>query len=148
LINSAVHKLEHELSNYKILIDIQSDFPLVKMDFGLIEQALVNILHNAAIYTPSGSEIRIHSYVDGNDCMIVISDSGPGFPPDSLMRIFEKFYRVPGTQSGGSGLGLSIAKGFVEAHKGTIKVENRVQGGAQFTMKIPAQHNNQSANEQ
>jgi two-component system, OmpR family, sensor histidine kinase KdpD len=142
LINSAVHKLEHELANHNIAIDVPSDFPLMKMDFGLMEQAIVNILHNATVYTPAGSQIKIRSYLDGEVCTIDISDNGPGFPTDSLPRIFEKFYRVPGTQSGGSGLGLSIARGFVEAHKGVIKVANKQHGGAQFTISIPTQKNN------
>jgi two-component system, OmpR family, sensor histidine kinase KdpD len=139
LFNSGLHKLEKELSTHSILIDIPPDMPLVKMDFGLIEQAIANILLNASIYTPPGSQVRLHSFLDDGNCVIIISDNGPGFPPDSLPRVFEKFYRVPGTQSGGSGLGLSISRGFIEAHKGTIKVENREQGGAQFTIRIPIQ---------
>ncbi|MFI5250895.1 MAG: ATP-binding protein [Bacteroidota bacterium] len=138
LINSAVNKLEHELSQHSVIIDIPPEFPLIKLDFGLIEQSIANVLLNGATYTPSGSEIHIRCSMEGDDCLIIISDNGPGFPQESLPRVFEKFYRVPGTSSGGSGLGLSIAKGFVEAHKGSIKVENRIQGGAQFTIRLPA----------
>ena len=66
-----------------------------------------------------------------------IEDNGPGFPPDSLNRIFEKFYRVPGSKTGGIGLGLSIAQGFVLAHGGRMTVENLAGGGAKFTIRLP-----------
>ena len=64
-------------------------------------------------------------------------DRGPGFPPDTLPFVFNKFFKTEHKTTGGLGLGLSIAKGFVEAHKGTISVENRQNGGARFTIKIP-----------
>jgi two-component system sensor histidine kinase KdpD len=68
-----------------------------------------------------------------------IMDRGPGFPRKEISLIFNKFYRLEGSKTGGTGLGLSIAKGFVEAHKGTIVAENRQNGGAKFTIKIPAE---------
>jgi two-component system sensor histidine kinase KdpD len=77
--------------------------------------------------------------VEGQDCVLIISDNGPGFPKEAIPRIFEKFYRVPGSKAGGTGLGLSIVQGFVVAHNGTIKVENRTDGGAEFTIKFPLQ---------
>jgi signal transduction histidine kinase len=64
-------------------------------------------------------------------------DNGPGFPEEALKNIFKKFNRVDGNKTGGLGLGLSIVKGFVEAHKGSITVENRKGGGAKFTIRIP-----------
>jgi len=137
LINTALRKLNRELSAHIVNIDMADDMPLVKLDFALIEQVITNLLHNASLYTPSGSRIQISAYKDNQDCVLVISDNGPGFPGDALTRLFEKFYRVPGTRTGGTGLGLSIAQGFVAAHNGTISVENKKEGGAEFIIRIP-----------
>ena len=123
-------------------VQVQPDMSLVKLDFGLVEQAITNLLHNASLYTPAGSTIDIRVFVEKRDCVIVMSDNGPGFPKDSLPKVFEKFYRVPGTKTGGTGLGLSIARGFIEAHRGTMKVENGEGGGACFTIRIPIQGEN------
>ena len=139
LLNASVKKLERELSSHSLTIDIDTEMPLVKLDFTLIEQALTNLLHNAAIYTPPGSEITVRVFHEDEKCIVIVADNGPGFPREALPRVFEKFYRVPGTQAGGTGLGLSITKGFVEAHQGTITAENRPGGGAQFTISLPIQ---------
>lgn len=139
LINSTTQKLSRELSGHDVKIDVVPDMPLVKVDFGLIEQAVTNLLHNASLYTPRGSTVSIQVFTDAHEAVIVIADNGPGFPRESLSKLFEKFYRVPGTKTGGTGLGLSIARGFVEAHKGTIKVEDREEGGARFIIRLPLQ---------
>jgi two-component system sensor histidine kinase KdpD len=143
LVNTSLRKLSRELSNHIVTVDIPPDMPLVKLDFGLIEQAITNLLHNASLYTPAGSTVQIRVFTEAQECVIVITDNGPGFPKDSLPKVFEKFYRVPGTKAGGTGLGLSISRGFVEAHQGTMKVENREGGGAQFTIRLPMQSENQ-----
>jgi two-component system sensor histidine kinase KdpD len=137
LVHVTLKGLTKELLGRPMTIDISPSIPLVKMDFGLIEQALTNILRNVSEYTPHESPIEIQAYTDKQDCVIAISDHGPGFPPEVLQRIFEKFYRAPGTRSGGLGLGLSIAKGFVEAHKGTLTAENRPEGGARLIVRLP-----------
>jgi two-component system sensor histidine kinase KdpD len=144
LINTSIRKLEQELSKHKITVDVASDMPLIKLDFALMEQVIINLLHNASLYTPHDSEIRIRSFVSNQECLIIISDNGPGFPKDSIPRIFEKFYRVPGSKAGGTGLGLSIVQGFVASHNGTIKVENKIEGGAEFTIRLPLQSFNQN----
>jgi two-component system sensor histidine kinase KdpD len=137
LFNAALHKLERELSQHNVLIDIPADFPLVKLDFGLMEQAITNLLHNESLYTPPGTQIEVHAYIDGRECFVTVADNGPGFPRESLPHLFEKFYRVPGSTTGGTGLGLSIVRGFIEAHGGTIRAETRASGGAQFIIVIP-----------
>lgn len=141
LIYTAVNSLEQELKKHKVRVEIPENMPLVKLDFGLMEQAIYNILYNASIYTPKGSVISISvEYIDFQ-CVIVIADNGPGFPKEDLDSIFEKFYRSKNARPGGVGLGLSITKGFVDAHKGKIKVENQWGGGAKFTIQIPAEAN-------
>ena len=137
LINAAVKGLDRELSRHSVIVNVQDEMPLVKLDFGLVEQALINLVHNAAVHTPEGSSITIDAKVEGRQCVFVVADSGPGLAKDDLPKVFEKFYRAEGMKSGGSGLGLTIAKGFAEAHKGTLTARNRDAGGAEFTLKIP-----------
>lgn len=141
LIYTAVNSLEQELKGRKIKVDIPDNMPLVKLDFGLMEQVIYNILYNASIYTPAGSAISVSAEYVGLRCVIVITDNGPGFPKEDLDSIFEKFHRSKNAKPGGVGLGLSIVKGFVDAHKGSIKLENQWVGGAKFTIQIPAEAN-------
>jgi len=139
LINSPVNRLKNELSTHTLQINIQEDFPMIKLDFGLIEQALFNLLHNETLYTPDGSSITIEAkYINGK-LFIIISDNGKGFSEEELKLLFSKFYRATAKTTGGTGLGLSIVKGFVEAHEGTVKVENNVPVGAKFTLAIPTE---------
>ncbi len=138
LLQTVARKMKTETSKHHLVIHESANLPLVKIDFGLMEQAVANLVRNAVMYTPEHSVVEIGARMDGDHCAIVVADGGPGFPPESLKRLFDKFYRVPGSPSGGTGLGLSIARGFVEAHKGTLTVENRPSGGAQFTIRLPA----------
>ncbi|HEY6191580.1 MAG TPA: sensor histidine kinase KdpD [Bacteroidota bacterium] len=137
LINTAADKLAAELNGHTLSIDIPAGIPLVKVDFGLMEQVLVNLLHNAASYTPAGSSIWVRVLAGESECVIIISDNGPGLPREAVPKLFEKFYRVPGTKAGGTGLGLSIARGFTEAQGGALSVGNREGGGAEFTIRLP-----------
>lgn len=123
-------------------VDVAAGLPLVKMDFRLMEQVLVNLIDNACIYTPLGTPIEICARVEagagGNSLLLTVADSGPGVPADQLPRIFDKFYRVAGTVAGGTGLGLSICKGLVEAHGGTLTAANRPAGGLVVSISLPA----------
>ena len=111
--------------------------PLVLIDFGLIEQALHNLILNATQNAPEGSQIRLKFYFDNDLLTIQVMDRGPGFPASELSSVFNKFYRGKEAKAGGTGLGLSIVKGFIEAHHGSVLAENRRNGGAIFTIKIP-----------
>ncbi|MFA5047228.1 MAG: ATP-binding protein [Paludibacter sp.] len=137
LINSPVNRLSDELSTHNLQIQIQDDFPIIKLDFGLIEQVLFNLLHNEVLYTPNGSTISISANFTNNRLIICISDNGKGFSSEELKLLFTKFYRSAAKTTGGTGLGLSIVKGFVEAHGGHVKVENNSPHGARFTLEIP-----------
>jgi two-component system sensor histidine kinase KdpD len=125
------------MTNHPLTIDIAPDLPLIKMDCGLIEQVFINLLDNAAAYTPPGTPVQVEARVENGNLCVMISDKGPGIPPEDLERIFDKFYRVPGSATGGTGLGLSISKGLIEAHGGKIIAENSATGGARFTIRIP-----------
>lgn len=138
LINRVTDTLKDELKPFTIRIDIPDDMPLVILDFGLMEQVLYNLLYNATQYAPAATEIGIRTWHENEKCCIEISDQGPGFPEAELNHVFRKFYRADDKKTGGLGLGLSIVKGYIEAHKGTIHVENRESGGAVFTIRIPS----------
>lgn len=131
--------LEKELKNHRLVMEVPDDLPLFKLDFGLMEQVLTNILYNATLYAPLGGQILLRGNYTAGRCLIVIQDSGPGLKPSDIPRVFEKFYRPQNTSSGGLGLGLSIAKGYIEAHGGTISVENAPEGGAVFTLQVPSE---------
>lgn len=141
LIKSSVERVQKELTNHDLVIDIAPDLPRIRVDFVLMEQVLVNLLDNAATYTPAGVRIRITARQEDSDLVLSVADRGPGLPPADVERVFDKFYRAPGVGSGGTGLGLSICRGLVEAHDGTITAENRpTKGGARFTIRLPINH--------
>ncbi|MCE5347522.1 MAG: sensor histidine kinase KdpD [Bacteroidales bacterium] len=139
LINKVTESLQDELKQFKMLVVIPDDMPFVKIDFGLMEQVLYNLIFNATQHAPPLSNIRVKAFYDNRIMTLQVMDRGPGLPENELSLIFNKFHRVEGSKAGGTGLGLSIAKGFVEAQKGTIIVENRQNGGAIFTIKIPTE---------
>jgi two-component system sensor histidine kinase KdpD len=137
VIGVAVKRIEKCFDSRPLTIETERDLPLVKMDFVLMEQVIVNLLDNVCAYTPSGTTVKITTEVVGKQVFISITDTGRGIPPEDLERIFDKFYRVPGTATGGTGLGLSICRGLVEAHGGTLMAENVPEGGARFIIRLP-----------
>jgi two-component system sensor histidine kinase KdpD len=137
LINVALRQNERELSGHQVVLSLQQELPLVKMDFVLIEQSLNNLLLNAAHYTPAGTTVEVKASATPEEMTISVADHGPGLPTESLPHVFEKFYRAPGAPAGGTGLGLSIVKGLVEAHGGRVEARNRPGGGAEFSIHLP-----------
>jgi two-component system sensor histidine kinase KdpD len=116
--------------------------PLVKLDHRLLSQALANILHNACVYTPSGAAINISALFVAERLRIVVRDHGPGFAPGQERRVFEKFYRVPGSPAGGTGLGLAIARGFVRAQGGDVTARTHPRGGAELAIEMTVEQEN------
>ena len=139
LIYSTVKRLEEHLRHHVLDIEIPENFPLVKLDIGLMEQVIYNLLLNAVLYTPEASTILIKANYTDAKCIIIVEDNGNGFSTNEIEYAFDKFYRMKHTGTGGTGLGLSIAKGFVEAHGGKITLENAPLGGALFTITIPTE---------
>ena len=139
LIYTVVNRLEEGLGTHRIQVSLPENLPLAKLDFGLTEQVLQNLLINAVKHTPQGSLVRISAQAQQQQCTIEVSDSGNGFAETDLPRIFEKFYRSRNAGAGGVGLGLSIARGFVEAQGGTISVDSLPGTGAHFRIVIPAE---------
>ena len=100
----------------------------------------MHLLENAGKYSPNGGSIKVTSEVKGDKVVTSIADRGPGIDSFEQSLIFEKFYRAPGAATGGTGLGLSLAKGFVEIQGGGVHAENRLGGGAVFTISLPLAH--------
>jgi two-component system, OmpR family, sensor histidine kinase KdpD len=139
LINKVIDSLKDELKQFNLHVVIPDDMPFVKIDFGLMEQVLYNLIYNATQYASISTNLRVKAFYDNGILTLQVMDRGPGFPDKEISSIFNKFYRVEGSKAGGTGLGLSIARGFTEAQKGTITVENRQNGGAKFTIRIPSE---------
>jgi len=149
LVYNVLDRLDDELANHKVVVNKEDYLPLFKLDYGLTEQIVYNLVYNAAQYTPKGAKIEIaieykpevdFEFHDGKPytCSIRISDDGFGFPEEEIDKVFDKFYRLKHSKTGGTGLGLSIVKGFAEAQEGRILLENKEEGGAAFTILFPA----------
>ncbi len=139
VVNVVVEKLQNQLSHHKVNSKYGVNLPLVKIDSGIIEQVLTNLLSNAALYSPQNTEITVSVQTDQSTLVISAMDQGPGISEEDLDKIFDKFYRSKRTHPGGLGLGLSIAKRFIEAHGGEIEVRNQEAGGACFSFRLPVE---------
>lgn len=139
LVFIVMNNYKEESNKHKIIFTPDANMPLVKLDGGLMEHILQNLIHNALQHTPENSSIKIEVSYNETDCVIQISDNGNGFPESEIAFVFDKFYRLKRTATGGTGLGLSIVKGYVEAMGGSVSLENMPEGGARFTLMIPCQ---------
>ena len=139
LIYSVTNKLEPELISHRLIIEIQESLPLFRLDFGMMDQIIQNLVKNAIQHTQPGSSIVIDAAYAREQCLVTISDSGKGFPANETERVFDKFYRLQNSSTGGIGLGLSIVKGFVLALEGTVQAGKSRLGGAEFRIAIPAE---------
>ena len=137
LVQTTLRELQRELAAHPVKLDLPSAPLLVRLDFSLVQHALANLLLNAANHTPAGTPIEVSAQLANDQLVLSVADRGPGIPPEWLPRIFDKFFRAPTAPTGGSGLGLTIVKGFVEAHGGTITATNRPGGGVMFTLNFP-----------
>jgi len=137
LVSVTRQQVDKELAAHHVTVAIAPGLPLVQLDFVLMEQVLANLLLNAAMHTPPGTAVQIRAAVEGKELVLAIGNNGPGISGEALPHIFNKFYRGPSAPVGGSGLGLSIVKGFVEAHGGKVSVQNRPGGGAEFVIRLP-----------
>ena len=126
------------LEGHTLAIDVSPDLPLVRFDAVLIERVLVNLLENAAKYTPAGSRISLAAEVAGDRLNVSVSDNGPGLPAGKEEAVFQKFTRGEReSATPGVGLGLAICRAIVEAHKGKIAATATRGGGATFTFTLP-----------
>jgi two-component system sensor histidine kinase KdpD len=137
LVQLAQEHLRRTLAEHPIEIKAASNLPDVYVDTALCEQAIANILANAANYAPSSMPIQVEIKHMASEIHISITDGGPGIPEAYLNRVFDKFYRYPGSRGQGAGIGLAVAKGVIRAHEGKITVANLPVKGACFTVILP-----------
>ncbi len=140
LVSTVLRRARPLLAGRVVETTIAPELPALSLDFVLAEQALFNLLDNAAKYSPEGGRIDIVARRVADGVEIVVRDEGPGIPPEALPRLFDKFYRAHDgdRRRAGTGLGLAIARGFTEAMGGTIAAHNRSdRSGAEFVVRYP-----------
>lgn len=139
LCDGALELVGDLLQSHAFSKEIPNSLPMVKLDQALIEQALANLLINAAMHTPPGSEVVLQADLREKKLVLTVRDRGPGLPPGDSNALFGKFARGDQAPAGGSGLGLAIARGFVRAHGGDAAARPREGGGAEFSLTIPVE---------
>jgi two-component system sensor histidine kinase KdpD len=137
IIIEALMQIEKNKGDRKFFLNLDNSMPISFVDFGFLRQALINIFHNACVYTPDNSTIKISTGIFDSKIRIEIADDGNGVDETELPKLFNKFFRGEKSKPGGSGLGLSIAKGFIEANSGTIKAVANEPRGLKFIIELP-----------
>jgi K+-sensing histidine kinase KdpD len=141
MVGRALRQLRRELKDHRVVVDVPAELPPISGDALLLEQALVNVLDNAAKYAPGGTEIVVSARLEGRRLRLAVLDHGPGVPEADRERVFDMFYRVNAGDghSTGTGLGLAISRGIVQAHGGAVRVLPAAAdgGGARVEIDLP-----------
>jgi two-component system sensor histidine kinase KdpD len=140
VVGSALRRASKVLAQHEVELSLSAGLPMLRLDPVLFEQALFNLLDNAAKYSPAGSKVTVTGELAGCRVRLSIGDNGDGIPAQDFERIFDKFYRVQASDNkrAGTGLGLAISRGFIESMGGTLNTANRVDGcGAVFSITLP-----------
>jgi signal transduction histidine kinase len=142
LVEQAVNPWQPQLTTKEISlsVDLPDNLPPVNIDWQRVNQVLHKLLENAVAHTPRGGVINVSATAGGEWVEVSVSDTGEGIPAEDLPHIFERFYRVDKSRSratGGSGLGLTIAKRLVEAHGGQITAQSKLGEGSRFSFTVP-----------
>ncbi|HKQ59404.1 MAG TPA: ATP-binding protein, partial [Candidatus Eisenbacteria bacterium] len=138
VVGAALARLEARLVDRPVRLALAPDLPLVPLDDVLFEQVVWNLVENADKYSPSGAPIEVSAAIEGRELRLEVADRGVGLAPGEERRVFDKFYR--GRESvaqPGFGLGLTVCRGMIEAHSGTIVAAPRPGGGTVFTVRLP-----------
>ena len=142
MITTVLDRCASVLANHRVRVDLKEGLPLVKVDARLLASSLANLLENAAQYSEDQSEVVVRGEIDATTLTMSIQDEGPGILAQDLPRVFDKFYRGSSrsvNRREGTGMGLAIARGIVEAHGGRIWVENRPGRGSTFSLSVPVE---------
>jgi two-component system, OmpR family, sensor histidine kinase KdpD len=127
---AVLRRLRERLATHIMMVDLPENLPLVRVDASLIEQALGNLLENAARHTPPRTLVRLRAYARGGEVVVSVEDFGPGLEQSDLERVFDKFHR-------GAGLGLAICRAIVDLHGGRIWAERLPGVGTAFRFALP-----------
>jgi two-component system sensor histidine kinase KdpD len=139
-IGAALERCGRMLILHRVELDIEPDLPMLELDAVLLEQVLINLLDNASKYAPPGSAVSVLAKRQAGSIVLQVCDEGPGMPEGEMERVFTKFHRLHegDRKRPGTGLGLAVCRGFVEALGGTIVAGNRSdRSGAVFTLTFP-----------
>jgi len=129
-----------EKKGFAIHKDIAEDLPEMSFDGEAIASVLVNLLSNAMKFSPSEKEVEVKLFRDNGNAVLQVADKGTGISQKEIPKIFERFYQSENrvaSEARGSGLGLTLVKHIIEAHRGTIEVESEIGKGSVFTVRIP-----------
>jgi len=138
IVGVALGRQSDQLKDHPVVTRLEPELPFVPMDDLLIEQVLINLLENAAKYSPPGAPIELTASEESGRLVVEVADRGAGLAPEDLERVFEKFFRSNSAIARpGAGLGLAICRGIIELHGGTIEAKNRDGGGAVFRFSLP-----------
>ncbi len=137
LVEGVVRRVGRGDEGHHYTLDVSPELPPVPLDYVQIEQVVTNLVENARVHTPAGTRVCVSARVEGRAVRVTVADDGPGIPPAALPRVFDKFFRAAHPRARGSGLGLTVAKGLVEAHGGRIWVESAPGRGAAFHFELP-----------
>jgi signal transduction histidine kinase len=151
LVQNAVSRFETRAEDARIELesDAPSGLPAVLADRDRIDHVFDNLIGNALDHTGAGGHVRVSATSTNADVRFAVTDTGEGIPTEHLPRVFDKFYRVPGSRRGGAGLGLAIAREIVTAHGGQIAVTSQLGRGTTFSFTLPVAlpENNKAAQE-
>jgi len=131
---AVVRRLKPRLADHLMMVDLPAELPLLRVDGALIEQALANLLENAARHTPARTLVRLRAQVEGGEMVVSVEDFGPGLPEGDLERLFDKFRHG---RRGGVGLGLAICRAIIALHGGRIWAERLPGVGTAFRFSLP-----------
>ncbi len=138
LVREVVGRLQRALHGRPVRVSVADGLPPESLDYLMIDQVVTNLIENALKYTPSGSPLDVRVESAPGRIRIVVADHGPGIPAAERTSIFDKFHRLEQRSTiKGSGLGLAVSKGLVEAHDGRIWVEETPGGGATLVVELP-----------
>jgi two-component system sensor histidine kinase KdpD len=137
LISEVASRLRAVVEPHPLTLELPDELPPVQLDYSEIDQVLTNLIENAAKYSPADAEIRVAASIRDGALQVSVADRGSGISDEAMPRLFDPFFRGTSLRRGGSGLGLAVARGLVEAHEGRIWAENIPGGGARFTFEIP-----------
>ena len=145
LLQSALEALRPRAEAKGVALSLEADpsLPALDLDAARIAQVVGNLLENAITHTPEGDRVTVSAHAAANAVTVAVADTGPGIAPEDLPRLFDRFYRADPSRSrgtGGTGLGLTIARRLVEAHGGSIEAESVVGQGSRFIIHLPAGH--------
>jgi two-component system, OmpR family, sensor histidine kinase KdpD len=141
VLRAVVDRSGPSLVAHRVQVEIDPELPPLLADPIMLDEVVVNLLENVARYTPAGTEVRVTATRESGRLVIQVEDAGPGLPPEALRKVFEKFYRHPSSQSRsgrGTGLGLAVVSGMVEAMDGTVTAHRSQLGGLAVRIELPA----------